>query len=381
MIGATAPLPRHPRPTRTDADVERLLAWAAAEGASLDAVRAAPAPTGGYGLFARRALAEGERILAVPRALLITDLDAASSPVGRATAALAATLGPQPILAAWLATVDAEPATRWRPYLDALPQAPPLPQFRSTVELDALLGTRARAIIDDAIAATRAEAAALTPRAPAADLARYAWARAAVRSRCFGVDGLPGVERVLVPVVDLCNAGPPSGRWRYDADLGAFVVTASRDLAAGDELLISYGDHDNPTLLTGYGFARADNPADRAWVQIGADGHALAATLDDALRAALGAGDGFALTRFAIAVDAARARLELGAPITDDAWGATCAIVRAGERAVLDELAGFAARVASPVPATWRALAERTDDDGPGAALARAYAAERCTAT
>ena len=47
------------------------------------------------------------------------------------------------------------------------------------------------------------------------------------------------------------------------------MYTATQPIAAGDELLVSYGAHDNATLLKHYGFVpRGPNPHDRVAVAL-----------------------------------------------------------------------------------------------------------------
>ncbi len=387
---AGAPLPRLVAAEPGPDELGRLLVWATLAGAEVDAIALGPSPLGGRGVFARRAVAAEAPLAFVPRHLMVTDGDVAAGPIGAQLAARAEDLGPQAVMAAWLADARADPESPWRPYVDALPIAIALPQFRPIDERLALVGTRALAAIEDAIALVVADAAVIAPLLPsAADLATYAWARAAIRSRCFGVDGLVGAGRALVPVIELCNCGPPTAHWGYDAARAGFALTASQALAEGDEIVISYGGFDNATLMSGYGFAVADNPDDEVGLCLagptGVEVWPVAATVDDRLRAALAAAEavagGWGVALFATAVDAARAVLGVGpAAVGEPAWQATCATVRAGERAVLDALAEAAAHLApvaaAPSPAAWRALAAAlADAPSRGAALARTYAA------
>ena len=85
-----------------------------------------------------------------------------------------------------------------------------------------------------------------------------------------------GARQAIVPVGDLFNHSTTAPNVAaYDASLGylqtgAYVYTALRPIAAGDELLVSYGAHDNATLLKHYGFVpRGPNPHDRVAVALG----------------------------------------------------------------------------------------------------------------
>ena len=110
---------------------------------------------------------------------------------------------------------------------------------------------------------------------------KYRWAYTTIRSRAAYAeyDDYPfdGARQAIVPVGDLFNHSTtaPNVAAAYDASLGylqtgAYVYTALRPIAAGDELLVSYGAHDNATLLKHYGFVpRGPNPHDRVAVALG----------------------------------------------------------------------------------------------------------------
>lgn len=96
------------------------------------------------------------------------------------------------------------------------------------------------------------------------------WAFAMVRSRCFkvGPDSF-----AFVPMVDMANHDPlhPTAVFETVPDaavkFSAFALRAARDLDAGTEITISYGDgHDNDRLFVQYGFTMDANPNDSiAW--------------------------------------------------------------------------------------------------------------------
>ena len=83
--------------------------------------------------------------------------------------------------------------------------------------------------------------------------------------------GGQGARQAIVPVGDLFNHSTtaPNVAAAYDAAARAYVYTATQPIAAGDELLVSYGAHDNATLLKHYGFVpRGPNPHDRVAVAL-----------------------------------------------------------------------------------------------------------------
>ena len=102
------------------------------------------------------------------------------------------------------------------------------------------------------------------------NFANYRWAYATIRSRAAYL-GEEGARQTIVPVGDLFNHSTtaPNVAAAYDAAARAYVYTATQPIAAGDELLVSYGAHDNATLLKHYGFVpRGPNPHDRVAVAL-----------------------------------------------------------------------------------------------------------------
>ena len=86
----------------------------------------------------------------------------------------------------------------------------------------------------------------------------FLWARCIVASRAYSL----GSQRCLVPWADLLNHGTASevcARYRLENDLnpavyGDFVMCFSKMVQKGDELLQSYGEKPNASLLLDYGF-------------------------------------------------------------------------------------------------------------------------------
>ena len=111
-----------------------------------------------------------------------------------------------------------------------------------------------------------------------------------------------GAAQAIVPVGDLFNhsATAPNVAAAYDAAKRAYVYTSLRRIAAGEELLVSYGAHDNATLLKHYGFVpRGANPHDRVAVTLAPDADDGRLATGDAARAWLseqGFESGHALT-------------------------------------------------------------------------------------
>ena len=101
----------------------------------------------------------------------------------------------------------------------------------------------------------------------------YRHCYATIRCRAAYLDEeTEGARQAIVPIGDLFNHSTtaPNVAAAYDAAARAYVYTATQPIAAGDELLVSYGAHDNATLLKHYGFVpRGPNPHDRVAVALG----------------------------------------------------------------------------------------------------------------
>jgi len=76
-------------------------------------------------------------------------------------------------------------------------------------------------------------------------------ARLASLTRQFGTPH----GSALVPLVDFCNHAPqPSANQEWDVCEDTMVLRALRSHAAGEEVLISYGELSNPLLFSTFGF-------------------------------------------------------------------------------------------------------------------------------
>ena len=290
-----------------------LLEWAILHGARVNGLKIAEDRNGERGIYAPRDLHARELCVAVPRQLVVTDADARTrhAAVRRAVRA-DAQLRPEHQLMLHLvcdramldrtrlggtAPIEEEEeeeekedqqhgtldrtaddsdavadAPSFGPWFDALPSDfGALPMcWSSDAALDALLPpTRAaaarcqraevhwlRSLLQAVAPRTLAAAegawvAAGRPHDPAA------WAFATVRSRAFQIR-VGGRDRAaLCPLIDLINhtaGGGVNAEWGYEEHAGEFCVRATRSVAAGAELLDSYGRKPNAELLLNYGF-------------------------------------------------------------------------------------------------------------------------------
>ena len=319
--------------------IAQLLEWARAEGAWWNGIDFVIDGAGNVSTVATRALPRGEMILSVPRSLMIVDNELGTRE-----------REPDASLAAWLARRAPGP---WRAYVDSLPaELPELPMFHDDEDLAMLAGTTAYRDVQSSVANIVDVHAYLREAVPLAD---FMWGFGIVQSRGFHAPGTLEHRVALVPLVDLLNHHPGDTTWTYD---GRMVVSTERAFLAGEEVCFSYGDRRSNSYLFGhYGFTLPDNAANEAALELGGRIHRVACTFDhrfvDALSAARGGDEwrGADSEQLAFAAIAEAARRSLAnldaraAPIGASAWERNCAVVRAGERAVLEAVIAFAAEV------------------------------------
>jgi hypothetical protein len=266
-IAGWTPLPIAPdnaAPASVDELTARLIAWARAGGAELAACEVRTTPQGYRTAHAARAIGSGERVLCIPRALMLDSERAQDTPTGRTIVDSGRSLGHEhSLLATVLLAERADPASPWRPFLDTLPsQLAGLPVYHDAARLAVLDGSAALARIRQTAKTLGNDHAQLVALFPELDLAAFAWARAICSTRCFGLTIGDTMCSALVPIADTADHGEGDVHWTYNAEAGDLVITAARDFAAGDEIRLSYGKKSNARLFTSYGFCVADNPHD-----------------------------------------------------------------------------------------------------------------------
>lgn len=223
-------------------------------------------------VIARAPIAKGSVVALVPRRALITPERARASLSEHALGEAAIEVSPHSMLALWLVTERSRARSPHRYYLDGLPASHPLLPIHYPGQLLALLeGSFTRAKIERRRAALRDDhrvirAAASDRRVPLS-FEEFAWARHTVLTRVFGVRIEDQKTEALVPLADMMNhSADPAVTWAYDDAEGAFVMTAERDVAEGDEVTDSYGAKCNSRYFLSYGFAIDHNPHNLASV-------------------------------------------------------------------------------------------------------------------
>jgi len=96
----------------------------------------------GYGLRAKKAIEEGEKVLVIPETIMITSETAQNGPLGRLVARdKMLQVMPNVTLALHLLNERYKPDSHWKPYIDILPHTFTTPLYFSKQELHLLQGS------------------------------------------------------------------------------------------------------------------------------------------------------------------------------------------------------------------------------------------------
>ncbi|KAK8789202.1 hypothetical protein V5799_021020 [Amblyomma americanum] len=273
---------RSRHPLRAEDASANLLEWMTANGFKLHrqlCVREFPET--GRGLAAQQKLTAGETFLRVPTWLLITTSTALSGNLHSFLMRHHQQLTPTEVLTLFLMNeklrgLDSE----WRFFIDSLPAAYTTPVFlgsRLLARLPEAMCRKAEAQVSR-IRSTFIRLQILLKRASLGDSKLlslsenftwhlFVWAWTAVNTRCIFSKHRTGHSLwdddycALAPFLDCLNH-----HWKADVETAVvgsyFEIVTNNNYEPNDQVFISYGSHDNKTLLLEYGFVLADNPND-----------------------------------------------------------------------------------------------------------------------
>ena len=244
-----------------------LAEWITANGGDVSAVRVDMGERG-RGLFAARDVAEGEAVLRVPVSLALND---GVAPAPYPGAPWSVTLA-----AAILTARDGGEESPWARYVASLPRETigfansPAADDPASVEI--LFDDAASDELERYLTLLRGSHRAMTMMRHEWTLEEWRWAMSQVHSRTFRVEepstASGQTRRLMVPFIDLLNHDSREGVWQCDWDCewelggggGDFVVRAKRDVAEGEEVLVSYGERCDRHFCVFFGFLPEPNP-------------------------------------------------------------------------------------------------------------------------
>ncbi|KAI5464290.1 hypothetical protein BGZ63DRAFT_377382 [Mariannaea sp. PMI_226] len=244
---------------------ESFLPWVQAKGVKLRGIEPKVIPTRGIGVVATRDIRANDVILSVPIKALRT-IDTVPKHITDALSGVSV----HGILAAEFALDDSDDFEMWRtvlPTREDLEAGMPMMWPR---EMQDLLPTRARHLLDNQTANFRRECDIVLKAFP--DLTRddYLYSWLLVNTRTF-YNSMPKMKSyaqadrlVCMPAADLFNHADQGCQLSYSAT--GYSIKADRLYKADEEVFVSYGPHSNDFLLTEYGFILDTNRWDDVYL-------------------------------------------------------------------------------------------------------------------
>lgn len=222
-------------------------------------------------------LTRGHVLLRVPHKLLITTELAKSTVTGSIISAYSG-VGPQTLIAVYLLEERAKgESSRWKPWLDMLPDSfDTLPMFFPPDLMNELKGCT-----DLLLKLENQRAVMLDGYSELCDIKNshkiplnftyeeFEWAHLAVGTRVFSLTIKGQKTSVLAPLADMMNHKDPAGTvWAYDVNTDCFTLTANSTLHDGQPVFENYGVKDNKRFFASYGFVIDDNPANEVFLSL-----------------------------------------------------------------------------------------------------------------
>ncbi|GFS14344.1 histone-lysine N-methyltransferase [Elysia marginata] len=260
------------------------LQWLNDNGVDTQSIEIAEFPGVGFGLKSLKDLKEGDKLLQIPRKLMLTVDSAKKSPLGPLiNEDKILQVMPNVTLALHVLNEMFNPQSFWKPYLDSLPGKYSTPLYWGSEELQFLKGSPVQG---DAINQYRNIARQyayfyrLLQKSPAAkDLPlrdhftfeNYRWAVSTVMTRQNQIPARDGSRATLglIPLWDMCNHTNGIYTSDYNADEDACECFCLQSFSAGQQILIFYGPRSNGEFLVHNGFVYADNEHDRLCLKLG----------------------------------------------------------------------------------------------------------------
>ncbi|MFO0591644.1 MAG: SET domain-containing histone-lysine N-methyltransferase [Polyangiaceae bacterium] len=255
-------------------EIQALFDSMARHGVKLPRVAIEPDDRAGRRVTAASDIREGETVLAIPDPAILTLDLARKSAIGKQMREADMDLpSGHSYLAAYLLQERKRPDSPFAAYLGTLPtRFPTVPLYSAKELLPYLRGSFAGSLIvrrKETICRDYLELRDKVPAFRDVTLKDYFWARTTVVTRVFGVKMRGASTEAMVPLADMINhKRPPAIDWTYDDEKRAFVMTASRDIAKGEELVDSYGRKPNGRFFVHYGFALESGADDEIEVHL-----------------------------------------------------------------------------------------------------------------
>jgi len=276
-----------PLSQRNDQSIEKLTKWAIKNGAILNGVEIHQFENYAYGMKATKNIAVGDKLVTVPRTLMMTEENIPSSPLWKLHSQdMMLRNMPNVALAIFILveSLRKDKKSFWHSYLTTLPVTYSTPVYFDVADLEALKGSpafEAALKLNRNIARQYAYFKKLFQLSndPASVILKdtftyeyYRWAVSTLMSRQNTVPSSDNPSEnvsALIPLWDMFNHR--SGRLSTDfvKSSNACVCYADGEYAADDQVYIFYGVRTNADFLVHNGFVYPDNEHDAVKIRLG----------------------------------------------------------------------------------------------------------------
>ena len=273
----SSPDPRHS--SASSAGFPSLVSWIEANGGHCSKLYIKHSTVAGRSVHCRTAISSDERIVRIPRRLLLSTADCKQSDVGRLVDQSSKPFNnSQSYIAAFILQERAKAAQSFfHPFLASLPASfGSFPLLYSDESLSLLRGSMVVDMVEAQRSDVHSDYLLLMSASPpfSFSLDDFYTARLAVGSRVFGaqLSDEPTAESdaVLVPYVDLLNHSEQHLiHWSYEPALSQFTCRSLMPIEPAAEVTTTYGSRCNTVLLAHYGFALEQNDNNECQMQFG----------------------------------------------------------------------------------------------------------------
>ncbi|XP_043283734.1 actin-histidine N-methyltransferase [Venturia canescens] len=270
------------RETKRSQATESFLQWLKENNANVDS--AALSEFSGYdmGLKANKDFAAGEIILEIPGSIILSTETAAPELSALQNDPLIQHM-PQVALAIALLVERHKDNSKWKPYLDILPNTYCTVLYMSALELGELKGSPT---LEPALKQSRNIVRQFAyfsqmfynTRNPVSDLLRpyfnweeYRWAVSTVMTRQNLIPSKNGTQMIhaLIPMWDMCNHEEGEITTDFNLTSDTCVCYAKRSFTQGEQIFINYGPRTNSDFFVHSGFVYPDNKNDGFKLRLG----------------------------------------------------------------------------------------------------------------
>ena len=256
-----------------------LVSWIEANGGSCSKLYLKHSELAGRAVYCRTTIGADERIVRIPKKLLLSTADCKQSDVGRLVdQASKPFTNAQSYIAAFILQERQRGASSFfHPFLASLPTSfASFPLLYSDAQLSLLRGSQVLDSVEAQRSDIHSDYLTLMAASPPFSLTldNFYAARLAVGSRVFGArlsgDESAESDAVLVPYMDLLNHSEQHHiHWSYEPAVQQFTCRSLVPIEPAAEVTTTYGSRCNSTLLAHYGFALDSNDNNECQLQFG----------------------------------------------------------------------------------------------------------------